>query len=177
MDDFTSAFLDAAPLDRRDLVCAVVGDALGEDGAIGPGDLDRVADREGPAMSNNSGRQKALPAADQRFLSADVDDDGTTRVLDEFDPKLAAASANAVRREERADLFALKDPAQDRVGARVRDDDAGAARARDAHGLDLRRHAARSQRRAGLPRAQPVERAQAVDVRQQLRSMTLRIRR
>ena len=107
MDDFTSAFLDAAPLDRRDLVCAVVGDAFCEDGAIGSGNLDRVADRESPAMSNNSGGQKALPAADQRFLSTGVDDDGTTRILDEFDPKLAASSPHAMRREERADLVAL----------------------------------------------------------------------
>src|SRR5579864_9822133 len=107
MDDFTTAFLDAAPLDRRDLVRAVVGDALGEDRAVGPGDLNRVADRERPAMSNNSGRQQALPAADQRFLSACVDEDGTTRVLHEFDPKLAAAAAHAMRGEERADLFAL----------------------------------------------------------------------
>src|SRR5258708_24681637 len=129
MDDFTSAFLDAAPLDRGDLVRAVVGDSLSEDRAIGSGNLDRVADREGPAMSNNPRRQQALPAADQRFLSACVDDDGTTRVLDEFDPKLAAAPAHAMRREERTDLFAGQDPPQDRVRARIRDDDTGAARA------------------------------------------------
>src|SRR5207253_9758700 len=97
--DFTPAFLDAASLDRRDLVCAVVGDALCEDGAIGSGNLDRVADRESPAMSNNSGRQKTLPAADQRFLSTGADDDGTTRILDEFEPKLAASSPHAIDRK------------------------------------------------------------------------------
>src|SRR5205807_10429595 len=102
-----AALRDAACLARKGPDPTGGGSALGEDGTIGSGNLDRVADRESPAMSNNSGRQKTLPAADQRFLSTGVDDDGTTRILDEFDPKLAASSPHAMRREERADLVAL----------------------------------------------------------------------